>query len=324
LNTANRKIVNWIFFVCLAVLLQGCGKNYTRLIADNYKATNKRLVTLQKKLDQDQLTNAVIVKTYAKSLKTLKPEFASIADALAKDATSRGNLYQNLTTRLRAVKRKPANEKEYIAGVQELDNLYVASDPPIFNDSLMDLANTLSDLSEGKLPHIDIPKTATEAAKLQNKKVAGSYLVGNPSYGNWSTNSSGQSYWAWYGQYSFMSNMLGGGYHSGPIYYNDWYSRPRYSYYHDYGRSAYGTRTDRSYWSRNRQSLPNRGTTSVSTKQYGSVASRRRISTYNRSRGTTGTRPTGFGSQSRRRSTYSSYSSGSRSSSSSRSSWGGK
>ncbi|MFT5618583.1 MAG: hypothetical protein ACI85I_001818 [Arenicella sp.] len=36
-----------------------------------------------------------------------------------------------------------------------------------------------------------------------------SNYVGNKQYGNWQTNSSGGSFWAFYGQYAFMSNMMG-------------------------------------------------------------------------------------------------------------------
>ena len=33
--------------------------------------------------------------------------------------------------------------------------------------------------------------------------------VGNQRYGSWQTNSSGNSFWAFYGQYAFMSSMFG-------------------------------------------------------------------------------------------------------------------
>ncbi len=45
--------------------------------------------------------------------------------------------------------------------------------------------------------------------------------VGNKQYGRWQTNSSGHSYWAFYGQYMFMSQMFN-------------MMSPRRSYYDDY------------------------------------------------------------------------------------------
>ena len=50
--------------------------------------------------------------------------------------------------------------------------------------------------------------------------------VGNPKYGQWRTDNSGNSFWAFYGQYAFMSSMF-----------NMMYGPPIYrSTYRDYGR----------------------------------------------------------------------------------------
>lgn len=64
----------------------------------------------------------------------------------------------------------------------------------------------------------------------------GEQLIGNPSYGNWQTGSNGMSFWAWYGMYSMMGNMLGR-----PTYYSDWGRNRNYSYYNDYGRTRYSS-----------------------------------------------------------------------------------
>ena len=67
--------------------------------------------------------------------------------------------------------------------------------------------------------------------------------VGNPKYGRWQTNSSGSSFWAFYGQYAFMRSLLGWG--SGMHYYRndyDYYRRNYYGSSNYYGRSTnYGT-----------------------------------------------------------------------------------
>lgn len=70
--------------------------------------------------------------------------------------------------------------------------------------------------------------------------------VGNQRYGSWQTNSSGNSFWAFYGQYAFMSSMLG-----------MMSSRPIYqSSYRDYNSNYRGSR-------------PYYGTTSTGQRAYG-------------------------------------------------------
>lgn len=71
--------------------------------------------------------------------------------------------------------------------------------------------------------------------------------VGNQRYGSWQTNSSGNSFWAFYGQYAFMSSMFG-----------MMSNRPIYqSSYNDYNRSYRGSK-------------PYYGTTTNGQRAYGS------------------------------------------------------
>jgi len=65
--------------------------------------------------------------------------------------------------------------------------------------------------------------------------------VGNRDYGEWRTNSSGQSFWAFYGQYRLFSDLMGG-----PVYRRDYDSyrtyRTRNKYKPYYGsKKQYGT-----------------------------------------------------------------------------------
>ena len=68
--------------------------------------------------------------------------------------------------------------------------------------------------------------------------------VGNPRYGAWQTNSSGMSFWAFYGQYALMRDLFGLG--RGAIFRNDYdsYQRSRSQQRPYYGRTGkeYGTR----------------------------------------------------------------------------------
>jgi hypothetical protein len=68
----------------------------------------------------------------------------------------------------------------------------------------------------------------------------GMAYIGNPDYGQWRNDSSGSSFWVFYGQYRFFSDLLGGSVYRSD--YND-YNR-RY-----YGRGGYyGSMGDRDRW----------------------------------------------------------------------------
>ncbi|MEM6831957.1 MAG: hypothetical protein AAF551_15710, partial [Bacteroidota bacterium] len=77
-----------------------------------------------------------------------------------------------------------------------------------------------------------------------------SNYVGNPRYGSWQSNGNGGSFWAFYGQYAFMSSMFNlFAYPARRSYYDDWrggyYGRGR-SYYGPTsgGTSYYGTNSN--------------------------------------------------------------------------------
>ena len=72
---------------------------------------------------------------------------------------------------------------------------------------------------------IYVKKDGQETAQ---QEPPGYSYVGDSRYGRWSTDSSGRSFWEFYGQYAFLSHMLGGG----PIY------RTYYDSYHTTVRSG--------------------------------------------------------------------------------------
>jgi hypothetical protein len=112
---------------------------------------------------------------------------------------------------------------------------WVAVSEEAFNKNLDNMGmELLSKNDEGKVSKIPSP------AGYNN-------YVGNKSYGSWQTNSSGNSFWAFYGQYAFMSSMFG-----------MMNNRPIYqSSYRDYNSNYRGSR-------------PYYGTTSSGTRAYGS------------------------------------------------------
>jgi len=259
----------------------GCSNQYAQDATKKAEAVERQLTDLGKKIDGDSLINAQVIKTYADRL-AQQPDFRDIAMQLRLDGTTKGPLYQGLRQRLAGVNRNPGNKQEFAAAYQELDALDAGSDPVVYNDALLDVVNTLADLSQGELPRINVPANAQTAA-VKGGQVPGSYLVGNPGYGQWQTDSSGNSFWEWYGKYRMFTDVLGfvgGGFHRGPIYHDAWYSRPRYSFYNDAGRDTYGSRADRSIWRSGQDRLARQGINTPKPKNYGSVAAKQRISTY--------------------------------------------
>jgi len=277
------------------LLLFGC----TSKVDELTKHVDGQIATLNTKLERGELTNAVMVKTYAKSLKATKPEFAELIDSLAKEAEANSPMIQNLTKRLGEVKSGNMNSN---AQEQELYALITATDSSTYNDSLIDVVNTLSDLSDGTLPRIKSSETG---------KPAGSSLVGNPNYGNWQTRN-GSSVWEWYGKYAMFRTIMGG-----PSYYHSWhYNRP-WSYYNDYGYNSYGSSRYRNKTAKIHQANQRQ------IKQYGQQTGRKSSSYGNQSRKTNSSfRPSSTRSSSRRSS--STYGGSLRSGSRSRGGSGGK
>ena len=195
---------------------------------------------LGEQLDGGQLRNAALIKQYADKVAAAKPELRDLARVLEREATRQGTLYQGIATRAQELRgRLPASgaaQQEYVPVVEELESLAAAVDPAEFNRALSDPLNVLADLSDGALPRVDAaPASASRGANNASDFGPGSQLVGNPNYGRWRTDSSGSSFWVWYGQYALIRDLLGGP----RIGYGAWAGGRDYSYYHDYGRRNY-------------------------------------------------------------------------------------
>jgi len=228
----NRIIGLWLLIVLL--LLAGCSNRFEEQLRAAHKTTASSLNELKNQLDEGQLTNALLINKYATSLRQQKPDYADITTLLKKEGTPEGKAYKALTTRLAAVNLDPTSSSAATEGLQELQLIQAAADPYEFNNSLADVVNTLAALSDGQLAVINIPASQRSNAQQSNA------LVGNPAYGSWQQNSSGQSFWAWYGMYSMFNNVFGRNRYD----YGSWSSRPHYSYYGNYGRNRWGSGSD--------------------------------------------------------------------------------
>lgn len=286
-HVAALRTLNALLILSLLVL-SGCGNEYLEQVQKEYAQVEQNLYSLEQKLHYKQLTNVKIVDIYATKLAQIKPDFKPIAEAMAKDATEKGVLYTGLLQRLKKVNRSPENKQQFQQAHQSLVSIDIAATPVVFNDALLDLINTMAELSGGQLDTVSIPKDS-QAANVRGETVtAGSYLVGNPGYGEYRQDYSGRSLWHWYGQYAFFSSLMRGGMFSqSPIYYNDWNRRSHYSYYNDYGRKAYGTNRDRNQTAQRNNQMRNKGYRPAKPrKQYGSVKGRQRVSSYSQQQST--------------------------------------
>ena len=251
----RRVTGNFLFAGILStilLLLAGCDSGASAR-AQAQRAddeVNAALVRLREDLAQSRagsaVGNAALIRGYADTLARAKPELEPITDVLRLEGTSYGRLYQGLRKRLednRAAMPPPDSPaKAYEPVLVEYAALRAASDPAEFNLALSDPLNALADMSDGRLPRVDsISASASRSANAADSHGPGSQLVGNPHYGSWQTNSSGSSFWIWYGQYALISSLMGGP----RIGYGGWSGRRDYSYYHDWGRDTYTSPADR-------------------------------------------------------------------------------
>ena len=215
-------------------------QEWQEFLNTSLRSTELYLDNLKSQINRGLIKNTKILKSYSNYLHREKPELDEIIKALALDTDANGPTYQGLVLRLEQAKAEirdaPQQGKEAVETIwAELDLIKGAASPDIYGMMLTDPINVLADMSEGKLARVEaMSKTAATRANAATDTGPGSQLVGNPSYGSWRSNSSGSSFWVWYGQYAMFSSLF-----RSPIYYGGWAGGRSYSYYHDYGRSHY-------------------------------------------------------------------------------------
>lgn len=190
------------------------------------------------------------------------------------DMDIEGTFFKKYKHQYKIIKEREAgNPEEYISGWYEVDETF-------FKRNTQNMGMEI--VSRG------------EDGKLNKSASPPGYnnYVGNERYGSWQTNNSGGSFWAFYGQYAFMSSMFNMmAYPVRRSYYNDYrtnYYGTRRTYYGpktNNGTSYYGTNSkfsqstnSRSRWSSKNSSFKNRvaGRTSRSSSRYGGLSSRSR------------------------------------------------
>ncbi len=135
------------------------------------------------------------------------PEYSIILDDMTVDGSMLTQYYHKY--------KVTAGEKTYYTDWQKVPKSFYAQNENYLGMSL------LSKTADGF-----VSRTASPP---------GYDYVGNSHYGEWKRDSSGNSFWAFYGQYMFMSHMFG--MFSTPIYRSNYNN---YTQYRDSGRPYYG------------------------------------------------------------------------------------
>ena len=255
----------FITFAMMVFFLSACSsqeEQMEKMIERQTAITKQALDKLQQDIDNNRIRNASILSTYAQQLSEKRPELAELTAQIGKDATTEGPLFQNLLSRYNDAKSNP---QLYLTKQEHLDELLAieeAAQASLFNDALSDPVNVIADLSNGQLSRVNsISRAAEMQANGAKDFGAGQQMIGNPNYGQWRTDSSGMSFWEWYGMYALFSNLFDGRRH----YYSDWGRYRGYSYYNDYGRDRYSSprqrQADTATYNRTKKSFAARGKT---------------------------------------------------------------
>jgi hypothetical protein len=227
--------IKLLLLFCISLVITACSDERQDRLQSNIQSAGYLIDNLGDSLQANTIRNAIILREYAKILGNDKPELKPLLKQLSRDGDRDGPMFQSLVQRLKTVKEQPEVLGDIEAQLYETENLIEASDPNLFNDALSDPINVIADMSDGKLARVNaISKQRSLQANRAEDNGAGSQLIGNPHYGYWQTNSSGMSFWHWYGMYAMFSALS-----PRPVYYAHWSTYRDYSYYHDYGRNRY-------------------------------------------------------------------------------------
>ena len=242
-------------------------------------AAGDSLKKLEGAIDKGLVRNALMLKEYARILGDQKPELKSLVDNLSLDATPHGATFTSLTNRLDTLRNHSAMFPSKTAQYQEAEAIIKASQPSTYNLALTDVVNVLADMSGGALPRVAaLPKDESLISNNATDLGAGSQLMGNPAYGQWS-NQGGTSIWEWYGMYAMFRDLTGGRSYS----YNQWDRNRDYSYYNDVGRNKHGNVRTKATNAPKKKRYGKKRDYGTSKKSYGSKSAERRNSTYSRS-----------------------------------------
>lgn len=222
----------YFFFVFFLLLIAwGCGSSWEDAVDKRFQEVAGRIRFLESALVDGRIPKAVLLQSYIDVVRKKKPALRDLLDSLA-EQTGRENFnLKNLKRRHSELARFWDSDKSKANAAvvdEQLQELQGATDPATFDNTFIDEINTVAGMSDGELPVVDLP-SGTNVTPGEN-------LVGNPAYGEWKRDSSGDSFWSWYGKWALFSHLMGGGRHS----YANWYYHRPWSYDYDVYRSRHG------------------------------------------------------------------------------------
>lgn len=271
----------WVFILCHSLVLIGCSseqEKWQKQLDQQAVVTGGKIERLKQHIDAGHIANTNVLSQYAEIIRHDSPALGELSSALARDAGPDGPIIRSLESRLGDAKNDinqvvTMGHEQVNKVYQELSAIEAGAAPDTYGMMLSDPINVLADMSQGKLARV-AALSAEASARINDAEDfgPGSQLVGNPQYGSWQTNSSGNSFWHWYGQYAFFSTLF-----RNPIGYGSWGRHRDYSYYNDYGRSTYTSPTQRK----------NQQTTERSTRQKFKSSGQRFTSPYANTKQTT-------------------------------------
>lgn len=245
---AQMQLLKFVI-IAITFTLAGCGDPVKEQIEAQIPVTEQRVQALGDLIERGDVRNAKLINQYAAHIAEKSPQLLTLADEFKKDATVNGPMYLALLDRINTAKNQPQMFASPQARFDELLNIYQAADPVLYSDALSDPLNVLADMSNGELPRVNsMSKAQSMAANNAQNFGVGEQLIGNPAYGEWQTDSNGMSFWAWYGVYRILDDVLDiddafDRKRKRRIYYHTWGNSRNYSYYHDYGRTRYSSPT---------------------------------------------------------------------------------
>lgn len=271
----------WVFILCHSLVLIGCSseqEKWQKQLDQQAVVTDGKIERLKQHISGGQIANTNVLRQYAEIIRQDNPDLGELSSTLAQDAGPDGPIIRSLESRLSDAKNDinqvvTMGHEQVNKVYQELSAIEAAAAPDTYGMMLSDPINVLADMSQGKLARV-AALSAEASARINDAEDfgPGSQLVGNPQYGSWQTNSSGNSFWHWYGQYALFSTLF-----RNPIGYGSWGRHRDYSYYNDYGRSTYTSPSQRK----------NQQTTERSTRQKFKSSGQRFTSPYANTKQTT-------------------------------------
>jgi len=242
------KLLTPIFYMCICLLLLSCGSDKPKFV----KSPVDNIIT--KYIDKSNYSVILADMDYKEDTDSYYHKYQILID---EGAPTLSQIELNDTTAV-------------ATDIQIVKTDWLKVSPITFDEYKGDLGMTILSKKNGVLDKNSSP------AGVDN-------YVGNTRYGHWQTNSSGGSFWAFYGRYRLMSDLFYGPRYGGYGY--GGYSRSHYNNYNSnyrnkqsyYGANKeYGTKSNRnttSSWSNKSSSFKNNVNSKV-TKSASSLRSR--------------------------------------------------